>query len=148
VGRDSKFFISKGHTVQAFDGSEEMVRIASKELDQTVLHMTFQNMSLEKEFDAIWAYASLLHVPYEELCGVVESLNHALKPNGILYASFKYGDCLRKVDGRDFFDHNEQTIKPYLEGFFDPTDIWVTEDTRSQDANFCKSWLNILSKAV
>ena len=53
VGRDAKFFITKGHKVEAFDGSEEMVRLATNGLNQKVLHMTFQDIIFEEEFDAV-----------------------------------------------------------------------------------------------
>ena len=148
VGRDSKFFLSKGFTVQAFDGSEKMVRLASKELDQAVLHMTFQNISFKEEFDAIWACCSLLHVPYKELRKVMKKLKDALKTNGLFYASFKYGNSLRRIDGREFFDHNEQSIQPYLKELFDLIEIWESADIRIQAASPRKPWLNILCKAL
>lgn len=149
VGRDSKFFLSQGHTIQAFDGSREMVRLASRELNQEVLHTTFQSITFTEEFDAVWACASLLHVPYEELPKVMGNIRRALKPSGIFYASFKYGDVERKEGERQFFDLNEEVIAPHLENLFSPIEIWESEDNRSVQApSPRKSWLNILCKAI
>jgi SAM-dependent methyltransferase len=114
VGRDSKFFLSKGYDVVPFDGSVEMVRLTSDLLGQPALHMLFQNINFSNEFNAIWANASLLHIPYENLRGIIQGFYKSLLPSGILYASFKYGTSMRQVEDRFFFDMNEATIEPYL----------------------------------
>ena len=79
----------------------------------------------------------------------MNNLRRALKPSGIFYASFKYGDSLRNVDEREFFDMNKTSIQPYLEGLFEPISIWESADTRSSRApSPRKSWLNILCKTI
>ncbi len=147
--RDSKFFLSRGYQAIAFDGSMEMVKMASALLGKDVLHMFFQDMNFSNEFDAVWANASLLHVPYEDLREVIEGFHKALRPNGILYASFKYGTSMRKTEGRLFFDMDESNIRPYLEGLFDPLEIWKSADTRSQVApSPDKNWLNFIARRI
>ncbi|MCP5505402.1 MAG: class I SAM-dependent methyltransferase [Chlamydiales bacterium] len=148
IGRDSRFFRSQGYTTVAFDGSEEMVRLATESLGENVFQMLFQDMAFSKEFDGIWACASLLHVPYDELRSVMKKIHASIKPGGIFYASFKYGDTHRAVDERDFYDQNEETIAPYLEGLFAPISIWESADTRVQAASPRQSWLNILCRAI
>ncbi len=149
VGRDSKFFLSKGYEVVAFDGSLEMVKMASNLLGKDALHMFFQDMNFPSEFDAIWANASLLHVPYENLRKVIEGFYKALLPSGILYASFKYGTLMREVEDRFFFDMNKASIEPYLQGLFNPLEIWKSADTRSKVApSPDKSWLNFIARRV
>lgn len=148
VGRDSQFFRSQGYTTVAFDGSEEMVRLATESLGENVFQMRFRDMAFSKEFDGVWACASLLHVPYDELRSVMEKVHASIKPGGIFYASFKYGDTHRAVDERDFYDQNEETIAPYLEGLFAPISIWESADTRVQAASPRQSWLNILCRAI
>ena len=61
-GRDSLFFKNQGFQVTAFDASKEMVKLASELLDQKVLLMSFEDLSLTEQYDGIWACASLLHV--------------------------------------------------------------------------------------
>lgn len=149
VGRDSKFFLSQGYDVTPFDGSIEMVKLATNVTGLNVLHMNFHEMSFSSEFDAIWAQASLLHVPYENLREIFQRFHDALLPSGILYASFKYGSYMRQVDDRFFFDMNEITVAPYLKGFFHPLEIWKSPDSISKiAASPDKSWLNFIAKRV
>lgn len=149
VGRDSRFFMSSGYEVVAFDGSLEMVKMASKLLEKDALHMLFQDMNFLSEFDAVWANASLLHLPYESLRKVFESFHNALLPSGILYASFKYGTSMRQGEERIFFDMNEVNIEPYLKGLFVPLEIWKSADTCNSVApSPDKSWLNFIARRV
>jgi SAM-dependent methyltransferase len=149
VGRDSKFFQKLGYDLVAFDGSIEMVNSASHLLQTKVLHLRFDEIEFSDEFDAIWASASLLHVPYEQLNAILNRFHKALSPSGILYASFKYGSSMRQEGERFFYDMNEITITPYLQGLFQPLAIWKTADTRSQVApSPDKSWLNCLAKRI
>jgi len=149
VGRDSKFFLSKGYDVVAFDGSLEMVKLTSNLLGTDALHMLFQDMNFSSEFDAVWANASLLHVPYENLRKVIEGFHKALLPSGILYASFKYGTSMRQTEDGIFFDMDAASIEPYLKGLFVPLEIWKSADTRSKVApSPDKSWLNFIARRM
>jgi len=148
-GRDSKFFLSKGHDVVSFDGSLEMVRMASNLLGKSALRMLFQEICFSSEFDAVWANASLLHVPYEGLREILQRFHKSLLPSGILYASFKYGTSMRQVEDRVFFDMNETNIGPYLKGLFQPLEIWKSPDTRSTVApSPDKYWLHFVAKRI
>lgn len=149
VGRDTKFFLSKGYEVVAFDGSKEMVKMASHFCGETALHMRFQEMHFSQQFDAIWANASLLHVPYENLREVMERFHKALLPSGVIFASFKYGTSMRQAGDRTFFDLDEAGITPYLTGLFTPIEIWKSADTRSTVApSPDQSWLNCIAKRM
>lgn len=147
VGRDSKFFLSLGYDVVSFDGSVEMVRMASDLLGRQAIQMLFQEINFFNEFNAVWANASLLHIPYENLSDVFQGFHNALIPSGILYASFKYGTDMRQEEDRFFFDMNEKTIEPYLNGLFHTLKIWKSDDTRNKVAPVSyKSWLNFIAK--
>lgn len=147
VGRDAKFFQSQGYEVVAFDASVEMVKMASHLLGKEVKHLRFEEIDFSSQFDAFWANASLLHVPYKDLRGVLQKFQRALRPSGILFASFKYGDAMRQVEERFFFDMNETKVLPYLEGLFKPLEIWKSADTRSQVApSQERSWLNCIAR--
>lgn len=148
-GRDSKFFLSQGYEVVAIDGSTEMVKMASTLLGKNVSQMLFQDIHFCNEFDAIWANASLLHVPYECLRETIRIFHKSLRPNGIFYASFKYGASMRQSEDRIFFDMDETKIEPYLSGLFEPLKIWKNADTRSTVApSPDKCWLNCIAKCI
>ena len=142
-GRDSLAFKKMGHIVTAFDISPVMVSIASKNLSQPVLHCAFHEISFYEEFDAVWACASLLHIPLNELPAALEKLFSALVYGGILYMSFKYGNGERVAeDGRFFIDLNEAELKKLIERYeyVEFIDIWKTNDSR-QERNH-EMWLN------
>ena len=78
-GRDSKAFLDAGYDIVAFDASREMRIRASEYIGREVLDLRFEDISFEKELDGIWASASLLHVPVEELPEVMGRMRKALK---------------------------------------------------------------------
>jgi SAM-dependent methyltransferase len=146
-GRDALYFAGQGFDVVAFDGSLEMVRISSELLGKQTLHLLFRDQSFDAEFDGVWASASLLHVAYEEMRSAFEKLHKGLKDGGILFATFKYGQGAREVEGRTFYDMDEKSIVPYIEGLFTIIDIWPSADTRSTVGPApSRAWLNLLCK--
>lgn len=146
-GRDTKYFQSQGHNVTAFDASEEMIRLSTKETNQQILHLHFQDLNFQKEFDGVWANASLLHVPYEETKDVYSRIYDTLKSEGIFYASYKYGKGQMSVEGRDFYNMTETTVLPYLEDLFEIIEICQMADVRSQVApSPDKAWLSFIAK--
>lgn len=90
-GRDTKAFIEKGYRVTAIDGSKELCSLASSYTGIDVKCMDFRNLDLINTFDGIWACASLLHIPKNELFDVICKMNNKLKKNGIVYISMKNG---------------------------------------------------------
>lgn len=142
-GRDAKYFKELGNNVLAIDGSEEMCKLASEYLGDEVLHMQFQEIDFSNKFDGIWASASLLHVPSTEIADVLKRLKISLKENGILYASFKYGEFEGERNGRYFNDLDENTSKELFENTdFKVIKTWITSDSRKGRED--EKWLNIL----
>lgn len=144
-GRDSKYFLGKGFQVEAFDASEELCKIASEHIGQEVKCMTFQEMTDANKYDGIWACASLLHVCKAELPDVMKRLVQALKENGVLYVSFKYGDGEREKDGRFFNDYNEENVTELLnETGVQVLECFVTGDVRSGRGD--EMWVNAIGR--
>jgi len=149
TGRDAKVFLDRGYDVVAFDGSLEMTKLASVFLGRNVRHLLFKDIDFSNEFEAVWANASLLHVPFEDLREVLERFHRALVPSGVLYASFKYGASMRNAGDRIFSDMDEKSILPYLDGLIAPVEIWKSADTRSTVApSPDRSWLNLIAKSL
>ncbi|AGH82078.1 hypothetical protein PCNPT3_10700 [Psychromonas sp. CNPT3] len=142
-GRDSKAFISKGFRVDAFDASSEMVKRAKDLTGLDVQFKRFEEVDDVAHYDAIWACASLLHVPEKELATTFEVLSNALKSKGIFYVSFKLGENQREKDGRIFTDMTEERLKKLLSNFLDLSviNINLTEDKRPTRNEV---WLNAL----
>lgn len=142
-GRDALHFKALGYEVTAIDASESLCKLASELLDQEVQCVRFDEIVWERRFDAVWACASLLHVPRDELVGVFSKLSHTLKPGGLIYASFKYGDTEREKDGRNFTDMNESLFEDLMSSVssLELKQCWITHDRRP---NRDESWLNVI----
>ena len=146
-GRDSVFFANQGFDVTAIDGSQNLIDLA-KETDNRVNWqcMTFEEIDAQNwqnHFTGIWACASLLHVPFDDLTKLLNDLILCIKSDGILYASFKYGDSEREKDGRFFCDINEQRWRIVESQLIStkPLKVWQTLDNRVDRQEI---WWNIL----
>lgn len=111
IGRDSMYFKKKNYKVKAIDGSKEMCKIASKELNEPVEQINFLDINYVNQFDGIFACASLLHLNNEDLINCLKKLVLALKNNGVICASFKYGEGERLKEERYFNDMTEEKFK-------------------------------------
>ena len=146
--RDAMYFKQQGFTVSAFDASPELAKLASNYLQQAVEVKTFQQLNCTNKYDGIWCCASLLHVPKVELPQVFLKLQNALKPNGVLYVSFKYGTQERVHNGREFTDLNEDGLTALIAHHTELKILkqWHSVDQRPERES--EVWLNALIKAV
>lgn len=142
-GRDTKAFIEKGYDVTAFDASSEMVKLASETTNKHIICANFDEFTTNKLFDGIWACASLLHVPTKKLATVVSKLSKLLKPYGVMYLSFKYGDTERFDGQRIFSDMNEEKIHELMNELPEVSieKHWKSTDLRGDGL---PPWLNII----
>lgn len=90
-GLDARAMLDAGFVVDATDGSAELAAIAAKRLGQPVRTMLFEDLDAVAAYDGVYASASLLHVPREQLADVLARVWTALKPGGVVWASFKAG---------------------------------------------------------
>ena len=114
-GRDTKYFLKRKYNVTAIDGSEEICK-----------------------------EASILHLSKNDLFLVFHKMNKALKENGIIYTSFKYGEFEGERNGRYFTDFTEDSLKEFILQIpqLQIKEIWTTGDVREGRGD--ERWLNIL----
>ena len=143
-GRDTKYFNEQGFKVTAIDGSEELCKIASKYTGIPVKHMLFLELNEVDVYDGIWACSSILHCPCEDLVIVMQKICTALKDNGVLYTSFKYGTFSGERNGRFFTDMTEETFKELLKKVprLLMEDVTITTDVRPGRGE--EKWLNLI----
>lgn len=85
-------FEQMGYDVHACDGCPELAAIASSRLKRPARVVRFEEFDDEAAFDGIFANAVLHHLPKDALPGVMARIARALKPGGLLFASFKQGE--------------------------------------------------------
>jgi SAM-dependent methyltransferase len=129
TGRDSYEFVREGYAVTAIDASPAMLRMCKKKLSgvlnepqnaeikkaSSFLEKTFDEIVFRNKFDGVWAAASLLHVPPQQMDGVLRKLIQALKPDGILFMSFKHGCGEQEYDARYYTYYSRGQIRAFLE---------------------------------
>lgn len=137
-------FKNLGYKVTAFDACAELADIASFHLQQPVYVKTFRQMKEQAQYHGIWCCASLLHVAHHELPDRFTKLANALKPNGVLYASFKYGEGECIINNRHYTNMTEKCLNALIEAEsqLSIVDMWQSEDARPDRTG--ELWLNVL----
>jgi trans-aconitate methyltransferase len=144
AGRDSKAFMEKGFRVIAVDGSKELATVAAEYIGQEVLCETFQQYTPAINVDGIWACASLLHLPEDEIKEVIAKLTKNLNPGGVFYMSFKHGDFSGFRNERFFTDLTSSGFKELIEDIPGIEIVYekISTDVRPGRGN--EQWLNVI----
>ena len=144
-GRDSLAFKKLGYNVTSIDASEELCKLATDYIGEDVRCIKFGELEFENEFNGIWACATLLHVTSKELGGVIKRLKKALKPSGVIYASFKYGEFEGERNGRYFYDLTEEKARSIFENEgLKIEGSWITGDVREGRGE--EKWVNLICR--
>ena len=143
-GRDALAFLNAGFDVEAIDGSKKMCEIAQSKTGLSIRNIRFGQLDDQNKYDGVWACASLLHLPKNELPKVFSKIIEALKEEGIFYSSFKYGSFEGYRNGRYFTDFTESSMNELLEQFPELKCIesWISSDVRP--GRMEQKWLNII----
>ena len=149
-GRDSRYFLSKGFRAEACDGSQEMVRAASETAGIPVKKMLFEELDVIDRYDGIFACASILHVPLKEMPDILARMERALKKDGSIYVSFKYGTFEGERNGRYFTDMTLERLQECLAaatGKYGGKGLQVVESRVTSDVRpgrESEKWLNAI----
>ena len=145
-GRDTKYFLEHGFAVEATDGSAELCKLASEYTGISVKQMLFDELDAVAKYDGIWACASILHLGWADLVVVMQKMVRAVKDDGVIYTSFKYGHFTGERNGRFFTDLDEEGLAKLLQevGGLEVNELWITGDVRPGRGE--EKWLNVLLK--
>lgn len=142
-GRDSKYFLEKGYKVIALDLSPTLAKKASDYIGQEVIVADMKTLDYNDKFIGIWACASLLHLTELEILETLKRCHKALKKHGVIYASFKLGECNYEKNDRSFTcftkDKFLDLIKDldfYYKATFETGDVRVGREN--------ERWLNVI----
>jgi SAM-dependent methyltransferase len=143
-GRDSLYFRNQGFNVLAIDTSQDFVRFTADYAGVEADCLSFNEINFTNQFDGIWACASLLHLCLADLADALKRIANALKPVGIFYVSFKYGNFSGERNGRIFTDLTEESFAKIINDIpgFKVIETWITDDQRKDRT--AEKWLNAL----
>jgi SAM-dependent methyltransferase len=128
TGQDSRFFSDEGLEVTAIDLSPAMVeRTRAKGVRCLVGDLTSLDLA-PGEFDAVYTFNSLLHVPNASLPATLARIRAVLRPGGLFYLGTYGGDGPEEgfsEDERFFAFRTDQELLTYAQGQFEILDFHV-----------------------
>lgn len=143
-GRDSRCFMELGYDVTPLEPGMKLADLAETYLKTKVDRYKVQELPYQEKFDAVWACATLLHLPFSEMELALTKLYQALKPNGIIFISLKKGEFDGERNGRYFCDYTlskfEQTN--FIEIGFEL--VHHSESIDKRPGRESEKWLNLV----
>ena len=140
-GRDSRYFEENGLFSIGIDITPEFIAMAKENSPGSEFsQMDARYLAFpEGRFDGVWACASLLHLPREDMPMAIGEAYRALKDGGLLFVSLKEGSGERYVGERYFSYYSENEITGILEdaGF---TIVSVEKEKKKDD------WISVFAK--
>ena len=141
-GRDAAAMLAAGFDVTPSDASPELAAEAEARLGRPVRVMAFNELDETAVYDGVWACAALLHAPRDELTGDLARIFRALKPGGLLTASFKAGGSEgRDTLGRYYNYPDAAQLREHLLAAADWASIDISENLGSGYDNQPTHWL-------
>lgn len=142
-GRDSIYF-SKKYNVYSLDPSIEFCEYGKSIGLKNIINKKIEDIDEIEVYDGIWACASLLHVSSKDIKDTFFKCYKALKNDGIMYVSFKYGDFEGIRNERYYLDMNESKFKEIIKD----TCFIILEEFNSLDVrdNNNTRWFNAIIK--
>jgi ubiquinone/menaquinone biosynthesis C-methylase UbiE len=147
-GRDGLILSKKGLDIVCLDASETMVKMC---LEKGLNAITGDLMSLpfdDKEFDAVWAYTSLLHVSKKDIIRAISEIYRVLKKDSIFALGMIEGD-------KEEYRTSSGVDKPRLFAFYTKEEIEKLLKNAGfetfyfeQFAPRSKNYLNYLSRKI
>lgn len=155
-GTKSKYLTGKGFNVTGIDFSKSMVEIAKREVPQGEFHvLDMRNvLDLGKEFDGVFAQASLLHIPKSDVLSVIKKLVSVVKPGGIVYAAVKkirLGQSSEEIKLQDDFGYEYKQFFSYFDleemrRYFKNAGLDIVWENEKQSGN--TTWIQIIGKKI
>ena len=123
-----------------------MCKYASLFINQKVKQIRFEEFNERLKYDGIWACSSLLHLEKAVLKDVLQRLERALKKDGYIYASFKYGEQEGYQGERYFINFSKDSFSHFIEEInnLNIIQMWITNDKRKDKGQ--ELWLNAILK--
>lgn len=146
-GRDVNYFKALGHNPIGLDGCPRFCEMARALSGCDIWHQSFLTLNLpDNYFDAVFANASLFHVPSIELPRVLQELHAALKPNGILFTSNPRGNDEGWSGSRyGNYMEVEESTRQFEQAGFEVIDHYYRPDGKPRAQ---QPWLAMVSRCL
>lgn len=147
-GRDLKAFRERGFKPFGIDPSLALVEIARQHSGAEVAVAKVEELEFVQEFDAVWACASLLHLPRSVLPEALRRIKRSLVHGGVFFLSVQAGsgECVSE-DGRFYARFDESEIRMAVEAIgFSILEAWTTADSLAGRSVIY--WINLLARKI
>lgn len=140
-GREARYLLSKTSQYVGIDISQAYIDMAQHEVSGGTFHcVDVMEYDFPSDVDVVFAFASLLHLPKEDVATVLQRVASALRPGGVVFLSLKrrdhYETAMETDDlvSRRFYYYTRQTIldvapPELVEVFYDEQELresWFT----------------------
>lgn len=144
-GRDLKYFKEHGYLAEGLDASEKLCELARDYSGCPIICSYFLTWESERQYDAFWANASLLHLTEEEIIRFFEEKTQYLNKGGVIYFSMKSGIPTGNDEkGRFFNPFTEDLLSKILHiPSLTLLDRWSNADSLGRDGTV---WESIILK--
>lgn len=147
AGRDSAHMIEQGFDLDPTDGVDAMARQAAQRVGRPVRLLRFDELDIDRGYDAVWASASLLHVPRAALGDVLGRIWRALKPGGWHGATYKGGGTEgRDAHGRYYNYPDAPTLRALHRAAAPWSDLETEEYPGGSYGGAPSPWVSILAR--
>ena len=145
IGRSAKYFKDKGHVVTAAEANQERCRIASDYTGLPVSNLRPEDIDYVNVFDGVWAADAFANIPYKDFSNIIKKISAALKCNGYMYISFRYGTCEEYAVDSSAAKLTEISFAAVLDNI---PELTIVEEWKEYDNRPCSCdlWLNIILK--
>lgn len=144
-GNDAAMLRAAGYTVIALDPAQAMLRLAQSSGASRVQADGRALPIATGSVDAVWASASLLHLPRLELVIALCEIRRVLRSDGMFYASLKRGAGEESSDGRWFAFYQPLEVARAITGAgFTLLEQWESADHRPG----APPWILTLARAT
>ena len=153
-GVKAKYLTNKGLKVTGLDYSEKLLEIARRENPAIeFVQMDMREVArLDRQFDCVFAQASLLHIPRAEVLAAIKILVEVLKPDGYFYVAVKGVREDRPEEGvktENDYGYEYQRFFSYfrleeIKQFFLDAGLEVVWENSSKSEN-CE-WIQVIGK--
>ena len=146
-GRDSLDFYERGYDVTPLDGAEEMCRLAEVHTDLEVLCEKYEDMDFDDAFEGVWAREAFIHVPKDEIAGVLQKVREALTRKGVFYTCVSEGEFEGFSGELYYSDYEKEELEEILTDCgFKVLEIWEVRDDDVRRGYEGKGWIHVLAQ--